>query len=135
MTDETGQIAVTEPALLIRIPRQYRPGMSHEELYDATRGVWRIGSARERARLALAVHNGLVLEVYEIEQWLPAGSTPYVKRPLEEVSVPGRWEFVGRIASADLRAKYRGRSVAHYYKRGNQSPVAYVNLAERADRT
>lgn len=131
MTDETDRIAVTEPALLIRIPKLYRPGMSHEELYDATRGVWRVGSKRERAQLALAIHNGLVLEVYEIDQWFPAGSTAYAKRMPAEVSLPDRWEFVGRVAAADVRAKYRGRSVAHYFKRGNQSPVAYVNLSDQ----
>ena len=98
---------------------------------DATRGVWRVGSKRERARLALAVHNGLVLEVYVIHQWLPAGSTPYVKRTPTEVSVAGRWEFVGEVAAPEVREKYRGRSVAHYFKRGHQNPVAYVNLPEQ----
>ena len=56
---------VMEPALLIRLTDSYRPGMSDVALYEATRGVWRIGPRREGARLALAVHDGLVKEVYQ----------------------------------------------------------------------
>ena len=66
---------VAEPSLLIRIPRLYREGMSARELYDATRGVWKLGRRREGAQLALAVESGAVREVYEIHEWHPAGST------------------------------------------------------------
>lgn len=119
-------VEVQEPALLIRINRLYRHTMSASDLYEATRGVWRLGDRRTGARYALAVFEGVVREVYEIDTWHPAGSTPYVSRPRADVDVSGRWEFTGRVANEAVRAKYRGRSVAAYFKRGQQSPVVYV---------
>jgi hypothetical protein len=119
---------ISEPALLIRIARLHSPGMTNDELYEATRGVWRIGSRRDGARLALAVARGLVVEVYELGAWHAAGSTPYATRPLADVDVPGRWEFSGRVASAAVRDKYLGKSVAHHFARGAVNPIAYVNL-------
>lgn len=118
---------VTEPALLIRISKNYRQGMSADALYDVTRGVWKLSERRKRARYALAVYRGEVLEVYEIRDWHPAGTTEYKTCPVEDMQVPGRWEFTGRVAPEEVRNKYRGRSVAHYFKPGAMSPVFYVN--------
>ncbi len=120
-------IEVTEPALLIRIPRFYRRGMSAQALYEATRGVWKVGQRREVAKFAFAVFEGLIMAVYEIESWHPAGSTVYTTRHSEEVRRPGRWEFCGREAGGNMAAKYVGRSVASCFPRGQQNPVVYVN--------
>jgi uncharacterized protein len=54
------------PALLIRINQLFHYGMTPIELYDATRGIWRIGPAREKVELALAVFQGIVREVNRI---------------------------------------------------------------------
>ena len=102
--------------------------MTTRELYDATRGVWRLGKRRLRAKLAFAVDSGLVREVYEIESWHEAGSTLYASRKTEDVTIPGRWEFTGRVASPDLRRRYVGGSVAEFFKKGARAPVFYVNL-------
>ena len=118
---------VTEPALLIRVNQLYRPTMSAMELYDATRGVWKVGARRELAKYALAVFEGIVLEVYEIVSWHPAGST-FTSRDREDVSAPGRWEFVGRLAPERLRRKYIDRDVGSYFPPGAQNPIAYVNI-------
>ena len=120
--------SITEPALLIRINQSYRDGMSRRDLYDATRGVWRLGPNRERAHLALAVHRGVVLEVYEIHEWHPGTSTTYAKRTFHDPRAKERWEFTGTEAGESVRQKYVGKSVAHYFKRGHQSPVVYVNV-------
>ena len=120
-------ISIQEPSLLIRIPKLFRTGMSSRNLYDATRGAWKLGR-RQRARLAFAVDSGIVREVYEIENWHPAGSTQYVARKFENVDIQGSWEFTGRVASADVRDKYVGQSVADYFPRGARAPVIYVNL-------
>jgi hypothetical protein len=119
---------IEEPSLLIRIPKLYRQGMSGDDLYDATRGVWKLGKRREQARLAFAVDSGLVREVYEIEAWHPAGSTSYKSRKLEDVAIAGRWEFTGRVAHPDVRRRYIGESVSEHFKRGARAPVIYVNL-------
>ena len=127
-SEDAPSVAVTEPALLIRIKQSYREGMSGIALYEATRGVWRLGPRREGARIALAVHLGIVREVYEIHDWHPGDSTPYTTRTLDDPRRFERWEFSGSVAAAPLREKYVGKSVAGYFKRGSQHPVTYVNV-------
>ncbi len=85
------------PALLIRINRLYRHGMSALELYEATRGTWKLSARRNDARYAFAVFEALVREVYEIEAWHRAASTPYATRDATKLKVD-RWEFTGRPA-------------------------------------
>ncbi len=118
---------IDDPVLLIRINRLYRYGMSAQELYEATRGVWRIGEKREKVRFALATFRGIVREIYEVETWHLAGSTNYLTRPAEEVQVSGRWEFIGRVAEKAVRDKYLDKSVSGYFSSSSQNPVKYVN--------
>jgi hypothetical protein len=125
MTQST-PVDVKVAALLIRISRLYRPGMSTLELYEATRGTWRLGDRRKRVRYAFAIFKGVVREVYEIERWHPAGSTPYATRDAAKLKVK-RWEFMGHVADESIRAEYVGRLVAAYFNRGQQSPTVYVN--------
>lgn len=120
-------VTVEVPALLIRINRLYRHNMSEQELYEATRGVWKLGPRCTKARYAFAVFEGVVREVYEIESWHPAATTPYVTRDASQLKTHGRQEFVGRVAGAAIRDAYVGRSVADYFKHGLRSPVVYVN--------
>jgi hypothetical protein len=119
-------VDVVHPSLLIRINLRYRYGMSPAELYDATRGMWRIGPKAKRAALAFAVFHGVVREVYTIKSWHRAGTTPYHARSVAEPR-PGRWEFLGEPADAAVRNQYVGRSVQRYFKQGLQSPVVCVN--------
>ena len=120
------KVTVSEPALLIRINRLYRPGMTAEALYEATRGVWPIGQRRLGAKYALAVFEGVVRQAYEIHSWHQAGTTPYRTRTPEEVKSDRRWEFLGAVAQS-IASKYCGGSVASYLPRGAQFPVTYVN--------
>ena len=118
-------VEVTVPALLIRINRLYRHNMTPQELYEAMRGVWKLGSRCTKARYAFAVFEGLVREVYEIESWHSAATTPYETRDAAQLTTNGRREFLGRIAA--IRDEYVGRSVAKAFPQGLQSPVVYVN--------
>ena len=124
------KVTVTEPALLIRIAKLYRDRMTSEALYEATRGVWRVGDKKDVVSFALAVASGVVKEVFSVKQWHPAGTTHYQTRPLRDVQVAGRWEFTGAVAPDSVRSKYVGRSVAHYFSRGASNPVLYVNTSE-----
>jgi hypothetical protein len=102
--------------------------MSDAALYDATRGVWKVSRERaEKVKYALAVFEGIVREIYQISSWQRAGSTQYPTRRLSDVRVPGRSEFVGRLAPAKVRRRYLDRSVARYLPRGFRSPIVYVN--------
>jgi hypothetical protein len=120
-------VEVEVPALLIRMNRLYRHNMTPQELYEATRGLWKLGARCMAARYAFAVFEGLVREVYEIESWHAAGTTPYATRDASQLKTAGRREFLGRVADASIRDAYVGRSVAKSFARGLQSPVKYVN--------
>jgi hypothetical protein len=126
-----GPVEITEPTLLIRINRRYEPAMEGVALYEATRGVWRIGERRNRAKLAMAVFHGVVRAVYAIQAWHAAGSTPYVTRDRASVTRPGRWEFTGAPADCETRDRYVGKSVVKYLGKNVQNPVVYVHCPRK----
>jgi hypothetical protein len=88
---------------------------------------WKIGTRRDKAELAFAAHADIVREVYSISEWLPAGSTFSTRDP-RGVREPGRWEFVGTLAGDGIRDKYLDGYVGHYFTKGAQNPVRYVNI-------
>lgn len=117
---------IEDPVILIRVNQLYHYGMADVELYDATRGIWRVGENRNKAKYAFAVYEGIVREVYEIKQWLPAGSTFSTRDP-HGVYDSERWEFVGKLANDNIRTKYLLKSVENYFSSGSQNPITYVN--------
>ncbi len=127
-TYEKEKVEITEPSILIRINQKFRYSMSEIELFDITRGYWKLNPERAKdAKYGFAVYEGIIQEVYTIIQWLPAGSTFNVR---DEEVPPGRFEFIGNIADEEVRRKYRYKSVEHYFKRGNSNPIMYVNVED-----
>lgn len=122
---------ITQPVLLIRINKLFHRGMTEQELYEATRGIWRVGPRRNLVQYAFSVFHGLVREVYEVERWFPARTLKYETRDLSMRDVTSRWEFEGKKAPQDIRLAYVNRSVHQYLKRGNQSPTVYVNVPKK----
>ena len=120
-------IRVRHPSLLIRINRLYRHTMSAAELYEATRGIWKVGVRRNSAHYAMAVFEGVVREVYRIKRWHPAGTLTYRTGIHQRLDVKGRWEFSGTRAEPEVRDLYRDRWVGSYLARGAQNPVTYVS--------
>lgn len=118
---------ITEPSILIRVSQTYSARLTAEGVYEITRGVWKIGKRRDTVEYALTVVNGIVKEVFEIIAWFPAGTTTYKTRPLIDVAIDGRWEFIGRVANDTIRKKYIEQSVAHYFSRGAVNPITYLN--------
>ena len=119
-------VRVAEPSILIRINRLYRPGMTAEALYEATRGVWKVGARRSQARFALSVFEGVVRQVYSIESWHVAGTAVYNTRELDRKLLKGRWEFSG-VVDNDMSRRYHGRSVRGQLSDYAQNPITYVN--------
>ena len=114
--------------LLIRINQLYYAGISAPELYEITRGVWKLDLERAKnVQYAFAVFNNVVREVYEVQRWFEAGQTAYFYQSPEEVEIPGRIEFVGRIAPEEVRKRYLFKSVSEYLTRGAANPIQYVN--------
>lgn len=113
---------ITEAALLIKINKLFRYGMSPIELYDATRGRWVIGDDKDKVEYAFSVYDGIIQEVYKVIQWFKANSTFSTRTPSDKEE---RWEFIGNITSEDIRMKYVGKSVEHYYVKNEQNPIKY----------
>ena len=122
------QISDKDAVLLIRINQLYYAGMPPQELYEITRGVWRLSIERaQNVSYAFAVFNNVVREVYEVSGWFEGGQTAYFHRLPEDIDAPERIEFVGRIAPESIRKKYLFKSVNEYFVRGAANPVQYVN--------
>jgi hypothetical protein len=116
-----------ENCALIRINKTYRSGMPSSELYEYTRGIWKISEeTRNKLQFACCVFNGVIREVYKIEKWFPAGTTFYSHRSdiLSRLN-SGRYEFIGNIADPIIKNKYNYKSVAHLFKKGFISPILY----------
>jgi|SRR5688572_2738284 len=118
------KVKVKHKAILITINKLYRSDMSPEELYEVTRGIWKVGEInRNKVEFAMALYQGIVLEVYRIKQWYPAGTLKYKTRDTSHFKNSGRWEFSGSIAK-DVREEYIEFSVG----KAGQNPIRYVNI-------
>lgn len=124
---------IDEPVVAICINRQYPRAMNAEDLYQATRSMWRVSRARaERARYALAVYQGEIKEVYVIERWMPAtAATRKYWRDREKLqgedfedTHDGRSEFIGGVAPEAIRKKYVGKRMP---VRQTQNPIRYFH--------
>lgn len=122
-------VNITDPVILIRVNQLYRHGMSAPELYEITRGVWKLDFERASAmKYVLAVYEGVVREVYEVDKWQPAQIGGFLSRTdLVPEDAKGRIEFVGKVAPEAIRQKYLLGDVTAYTKVSLQSPCLYVN--------
>ena len=119
-----------EDAVLVKVNQLYRNGMSDFELYEVTRGFWRVDKSKvEGIHLALAVYDGMVLEAYDIAAWLPAGSGMCAARSVSQAELAHRMEFVGRVADRCIRDRYVGKGVSGLYAPGSANPIRYVKAA------
>lgn len=127
MSQELTLEDIKENIVIIKINKSYREGMSETELYDVTRGCWKRKIASvENADYVLAVVYGIVKEVYQIDEWLPAENEVRETIPYNEAADAGRIIFKGRKADEEIRKRYLDYSVAGLFKRGEASPVKVI---------
>lgn len=128
------RVDIIEPSILIRINQAFRYSMSEMELYDYTRGQWKIQpNIAKEAKYGFAIYKGIVQEVYEILNWYEAGKTLNVRKNFKYIeraddAIEGRYEFIGNIAPDEIRNKYKYKSVEHYFQKGNSNPILYLNF-------
>ncbi len=132
---EKQKIDIKVPAILIRINQAFRYSMTEVELYDYTRGQWRLNPENaKKAQYAFAVYGGIIQEVYSILDWYEAGKTFSIRRNNKNIErgkeekLEGRYEFIGNLAPQEIRKKYKYKSVEHYFERGNSNPIMYTNI-------
>ncbi|MFG0247693.1 MAG: hypothetical protein ACF8OB_02310 [Phycisphaeraceae bacterium JB051] len=127
LTLNADPIDVKHDLMLININKAFRYGMSHIELYDATRCAWAVGVRRETVEYALCVYQGVVREVYKVSAWVPAGHSMRSFDAEGRPPIPDeRWEFVGVVAEESICKLYRNKSVKDYYAQGAQNPIRYA---------
>jgi uncharacterized protein len=114
---------VTEKCVAININQTYKPDMTERELYECVRGIWPVGPDRDKADYALAIFQGVILEVYKISRWFEGGAV-FSERKFGENN---RYEFVGNV-DAELSKKYKGKSLPNHFKKGARFPVQYLNI-------
>lgn len=125
MREGARPVRVKEDAILFRINQLYRSNMNAHELYEATRGFWKLGLRRHKAKYAMAVYQGIVREVYRIDRWVPAGYSEYTTRKPEELKKRGKWEFEGKVEK-ELSKRYVGKSVRKYFPKYGRAAVKFV---------
>lgn len=109
------------PCVLITVNRT----ADEQDLYEAVRYAWVIDRKKARGRLVLAVKKGLILDAFEVDgDWLPATPENFPGR----ADYPeGRYGFIGRLASDQIRELYTRRRVPDSMrKRGAVFPIRYA---------
>lgn len=107
------------PIILVNINKKYFRGMTTDELYHAVKEKWVIGERRQNAQFAVATYRGLTREVFEIESWYPVFSN--------DDRIKSRWGFDGHIATEEVQKKLKYKSINHLFKKGEASPIKYLN--------
>lgn len=127
--EELSKDDIKHNVLLIRINNLYHNNMTPLELYEATRGYWRINPKQaSKVDYVFSVYDGMVIEVYQPIQWFHGYST-FTTRKIENVSEERkktRYEFIGKIADNYIRELYLGKSVANLFSYGEQNPIKYI---------
>jgi hypothetical protein len=119
-----------EDVIFVKITKLYRDDMSDEELYEATRGVWKVNTDRiKNIKYVFALYKGIIKEVYTVKEWTqPTGNYKSRKIDVNEAIQAGKSEFIGEIS--DIREDFINKDVSSYYKRGEANPIKYMSLSE-----
>jgi len=98
------------------------------ELYEATRFAWKLAPAKARqAEFICAVKQGLIVETFIADEWLPATQANFPHRK----TIQDRWAFNGRIVPDDIRTLYVGkRTPERFRKKQAANPIRYGWEAE-----
>lgn len=103
--------------VLININRKYRQGMTLEEIYQVTRGNWRVDIDKiKEIKIICAVSQGVIRGVFEQYSWTKISKTKDKNRSY----------FKGKVAKQELLDKYLHKSVKKYWPIGSQNPIKYV---------
>lgn len=108
------------PVLILRLSRQFEHGLTAEELYERTRGVWKIDPFAHRGvRYALPVSaDGVIREAYRILRWVEVDMSTLKESSLRRQGLHAksksrnRWMFDGEV-DVEMRTRYLGKTVAN----------------------
>jgi hypothetical protein len=114
-----------QPTIIIRINRLWHRDITADALYEATRKWWRVRyDVAKDYEIALSVADGIVREVYKISEWRDCDG----RKP--DASHKVRLQFVGKVASHEIRDRFLNRRVDGLFKRGDAYPIRYFGKKE-----
>jgi len=103
-----------EPMMLININRRFKPNMTTEDYYNATKDHWLVSRVKASSYPYVAsVFVGIIREVFQVNKWILTDGSK-------------RSHFEGVLAPEHIRRKYINKSVSEFWKKGSQNPVKYV---------
>lgn len=127
-----------QPSILFRMNQLFSETLTSEQLYDATRGIWRVSTSRASAAVfGMTVSKGLVREVYEItlnswRQFDPSARPLQLPtREGQDIYQESKYQrgycfFSGKVAAPEIREKYLLKSVKGYFTPGASNIIQYV---------
>ena len=107
-------------ALMINVNKS----ATETSLYEATRYSWKVSKSKaEQAEVILSTLQGLIKGAFVADEWLEATAENFAGHD----PVPGRFSFVGREASEEIKHLYVGKRVPDEYRKpGASNPIKYT---------
>jgi len=124
---------IEDDAICIKVNKFWYRGVSNEDLYNGTRGVWRIDVQRaNKFKLVFADHNKIIRGVFEVDYWKKCtvgDYNPAANKVLSEEDI-NTWAkyrgfFVGSIARQEYIDKYLNKNVSDLIDKV-QYPTCYL---------
>jgi uncharacterized protein len=123
--------SISDDCMIININKNYGRGKSENAIYDATKGVWAISKKKVinkngeiLRKYVLSEHKGLVVEVFEVEDWF-SQDRGYNSKAIKHGETRSGLAFKGKVAADNIRDLYINKSIAHHKKKGAASPHRY----------
>ncbi len=104
--------------LIININKTYKRGNNYNSIYNATKEIWDIKEKRRnQTKYVLSEYKGLIVEVFEIENWYPKMRHRGPKAKIPNDPYTG-WGFNGKQAEDNIRSTYLNKSIKNIKPRG-----------------
>lgn len=116
--------------VLINTNKTYKRGNGTNPIYQATKETWLISESKlAQIKYVLSEYRGLIVEVFEVENWYPKQrlKNKTIDKELKikiQVEVTG-YGFNGVVAPNEIRNLYINKSVAHIKKKGAAQVIRY----------
>lgn len=126
---------IKDTCLVIKINKLYKHGMTEDEIYEVTRGVWPSSMKRiekDKVKYVFGVYNQLIVGVYKPDEWhyVREGRTDIPRQDALNIeSVKDRVYFVchNHKDLDDMQKFYLHKSIADFNKFSKaQWPVTYL---------
>lgn len=109
------------PQYMIIKVRDYWLNQRDNDRYECTRSAWRLNIDQARKYpYVLSVTNGIVKEVYKVEDWYYCNGNS------------GRIEFTGQVAERSIRDLFVNKKIPEKYRKpGQASPCLYCKVDKK----